>query len=106
MWMIVLRVLFSTLQVALGKQFERTEPEYMTTAPEGYNSTWAVTSEIPDPRDDLTTPYGAIVPRGRHVTNKPLVEKYKDEYLCSYSKNEYIVYDEAQVRLRYIVKVK
>ena len=97
----------SVTQVALGKMHETITCDWnMTNPPEGYNSTWAVTKNIPDPNDDVTTPYGVVVPCGRQVTNKAINEKFKDAYFYRSQPNEYIVYNEGQVRLRYIVRIK
>lgn len=66
---------------------------------------WLVTSQIPDPSHDVTTPYGAVVPAGPHIRNTPLIDKFsqkKKKLQSSY--NEYVVYNEAQVQQRYLVK--
>lgn len=98
-------------QVAMGNQYEYQPGSYDPTKgpPAGYNSMWLTTTKIPDPTHDVTTPYGAVIPSGPHIDNTPLIEKYKQKKKplqtgwYSYSRNEYVVYNEAQVQQRYLV---
>lgn len=92
-------------QVALGKVKEVVDREYHESAPEGFDSVLAVSTEIPDPSEDVTTPYGAKVPAGVRVTQQGLAEKF-NVYRIYNRDSEYVVYKESQVLIRYVVQVK
>ncbi|XP_073244839.1 poly [ADP-ribose] polymerase tankyrase-like isoform X3 [Porites lutea] len=92
-------------EVALGKVKEVVDREYHESAPEGFDSVLAVSSEIPDPSEDVTTPYGAKVPAGVRVTQPGLAEKF-NVYRIYNRDSEYVVYKESQVLIRYVVQVK
>ena len=64
-----------------------------------------VSTEIPDPSEDVTTPYGAKVPAGIRVKQPGLAEKF-NVYRIYNQDSEYVVYKESQVRIRYVVQVK
>jgi len=98
-------------EVALGTSFEAHEAEYMEAPKPGTHSTKALGARAPDASRSVTTPEGVLVPCG------PLVSVSAPEgwvparpppasqsYTCV-GANEYIVYDEAQVRMRYLVQV-
>ena len=98
-------ILFSFLQVALGKVKEVVNREYQESAPEGFNSVLAVSTEVPDPSEDVTTPYGAVVPAGVRINQPGLAEKFNTRYFYN-NYSEYVVYKESQVLLRYVVQLK
>jgi len=84
-------------EVALGNMYEIPESEYMEKPPAGKNSTKGLGAYIPDPKESIT--YADVnIPWG-----KPIEIKKKDLYLHN---NEYIVYDVAQVKQKYLLKVK
>jgi hypothetical protein len=89
--------------VALGNMYERYHADYIDKLPKGMHSTKGVGKTEPDPKEfaDLN---GAKVPCGKGV--KP--ERFEsDKSLRSdLLYNEYIVYDIAQVKSQYLLKVK
>lgn len=84
-------------QVALGNVKSVDDRDYYESAPEGFDSVLLTSSEVPDPSEDVTTPYGAVVPAGVRITQNS--EVYN-------SHSEYVVYKESQVLIRYIVQLK
>ena len=84
-------------QVALGNVKSVDDRDYYETAPEGFDSVLLASREVPDPSEDVTTPYGAVVPAGVRITqNKEIYNNH----------SEYVVYKESQVLIRYIVQLK
>ena len=83
--------LSSFLQVALGKVKEVVNREYQESAPEGFNSVLAVSTEVPDPSEDVTTPYEAVVPAGVRINQPGLAEKFNTRYFYN-NYSEYVVY--------------
>ncbi|KAL9986739.1 hypothetical protein ACROYT_G000926 [Oculina patagonica] len=92
-------------EVALGNVKETIDREYQESAPEGFNSVLAVSTEIPDPNEDVTTQYGAIVPAGVRINQPGLAEKFNTNRIWN-NRSEYVVYKESQVLIRYIVQFK
>ncbi|XP_006818908.1 poly [ADP-ribose] polymerase tankyrase-like [Saccoglossus kowalevskii] len=86
-------------EVALGKVKEYTDCCYMESAAKGSNSTKGLGEYGPDSKHNLLTPSGVIIPQGEKVMNK---HPQKDECF-NLTFNEYIVYNEDQVCLRYLV---
>ena len=83
--------LSSFLQVALGKVKEVVNREYQESAPEGFNSVLAVSREVPDSSEDVTTPYEAVVPAGVRINQPGLAEKFNTRYFYN-NYSEYVVY--------------
>ncbi|KAK2581903.1 hypothetical protein KPH14_002360 [Odynerus spinipes] len=85
-------------EVALGNMYERYEADYIEKLPKNYHSTFGRGQTQPDPNvvykmeDDVEVPYGPPVPA-----------KLKKKSSLLY--DEFIVYDVAQVRSRYLVKM-
>ncbi|KAJ7561684.1 hypothetical protein O6H91_03G037600 [Diphasiastrum complanatum] len=85
-------------EVALGEMKELKSAKYMEKPPEGFNSTKGLGQTKPNEStfeyldNDVTVPCGLPVPSG--VQGSELLY------------NEYIVYDPAQVRLRFLLKVR
>ena len=65
--------------------------------PPGKDSTWGVGSEAPPEGSYVEIEPGLMVPKGKGERNA------KGKYL---SFNEFIVYDESQVRMRYLIRCK
>eukprot|EP00741_Cyanophora_paradoxa_P001709 tig00000498_g1659.t1 len=83
-------------EVALGNMYEITEAEYMEKAPKGKHSTFGMGKMGPDPAGDVTLEGGVVAHTGTPVdTNRGRSLLY----------NEYIVYDVAQVNIKYLVKL-
>ncbi|KAH3758814.1 WGR domain protein [Pelomyxa schiedti] len=88
-------------EVAMGKMAEFYEDKYMTAPPEGFDSTKAVASRGPDFNESVVLPCGVMVPNKPPTEFKPTPpHKYFPNSHC-----EYIVYDPARVRIRYIALV-
>jgi len=84
--------------VALGNHYPLKGAKYMDKAPPGYHSTKGLGTMAPDPAV-VTTVGGVKVPLGTSVSPP-------DHAGSSLLYNEFIVYDVAQVNLRYLLKVK
>lgn len=86
-------------EVALGNMYERYHADYIEKLPKGKHSTLGRGRTQPDPQNVYKTEDGVEVPLGTGVPadlNKPLALLY----------NEYIVYDVAQVKVRYLIRMK
>ncbi|XP_010522166.1 PREDICTED: poly [ADP-ribose] polymerase 1 [Tarenaya hassleriana] len=85
-------------EVALGEVYELTKAKYMDKPPRGKHSTKGLGKKVPHEqdfvkwRDDVTVPCG-----------KPVASKVKASELMY---NEYIVYNTAQVKLQFLLKVR
>ncbi|KAJ0230147.1 hypothetical protein HA466_0309740 [Hirschfeldia incana] len=85
-------------EVALGEIHELTKAKYMDKPPRGKHSTKGLGKKVPQDsefakwRDDVTVPCG-----------KPVPSKTKASELMY---NEYIVYNTAQVKLQFLLKVR
>nr|XP_034188082.1 poly [ADP-ribose] polymerase [Osmia lignaria] len=85
-------------EVALGNMYERYRADYIEKLPQGKHSTWGHGQTQPDPEvvhkmeDGVEVPYGPAVPA-------KLPKKSDLLY------NEFIVYDVAQVKVRYLVRM-
>ncbi|KAJ4726847.1 Poly [ADP-ribose] polymerase [Melia azedarach] len=85
-------------EVALGEVYELTKAKYMEKPPQGKHSTKGLGKKIPQKseyvkwRDDVTVPCG-----------KPVASNVKASELMY---NEYIVYNTAQVKMQFLLKVR
>ena len=94
-------------EVALGVPHLAHTCEYMERSPEGTHSTHAVASSVPDPLQTIITKDGMRIPCGKIVTVQQPKEwdnAKQGSYFCTDS-SEFIVYNEGQVRMRYLVQV-
>lgn len=85
-------------EVALGNMYERLKADYIEKLPKGKHSTFGKGQTGPDPNQALKTPDGVEVPCG-----PPVDQKVPSTASLLY--NEYIVYDVAQVKARYLVRM-
>lgn len=85
-------------EVALGNMYERKNAEYVTKLPPNMHSTKGVGMTYPDPSNKVLTPDGVEIPLGPAAKGK--------QGASSLLYNEYIVYDTAQVSMKYLMKVK
>ncbi|KAI3875434.1 hypothetical protein MKX03_036768 [Papaver bracteatum] len=85
-------------EVALGNVYELKKAWYMEKPPEGKNSTKGLGKKAPQKSDYVTWKNNVAVPCG-----KPVTSNAKTSELMY---NEYIVYDTAQVKMQFLVKVK
>lgn len=85
-------------EVALGNMYERYRADYIEKLPKGKHSTMGCGQTQPDPKDVYKTEDGVEVPYG--------VPTKLSRNSSSLLYNEYIVYDVAQVKTRYLLKMK
>ena len=71
--------------------------DYISKLPKGKHSTKGVGMTFPDPEQSETIGKGVTVPLGKPV---------KSSERSSLLYNEYIVYDVAQVNIKYLLQVK
>ncbi|XP_078675989.1 poly [ADP-ribose] polymerase tankyrase-like isoform X2 [Branchiostoma floridae x Branchiostoma belcheri] len=90
-------------EVALGNSKGLNNPMYMEAPLEGFHSTKGLGRREPLPTGNITVQQGVTIPLGEIVDAPPTDESqgYRWQYLYHH---EYIVYDPAQVRLRYLVQ--
>ncbi|XP_071962763.1 poly [ADP-ribose] polymerase 1-like isoform X2 [Antedon mediterranea] len=81
-------------EVALGNMYEKLHSEYVTKLPANKHSTKGCGSTAPDPSGDVTMDNGTIVPMGKGIQTK---------VQGSLLYNEFIVYDVAQVEMKYLI---
>ncbi|XP_013395651.1 poly [ADP-ribose] polymerase 1 [Lingula anatina] len=84
-------------EVALGNMHECRGAEYITKLPKGKHSTKGLGMTMPDPKDDYKTPEDVIIPKGKGIS-APVGQ-------TSLLYNEFIVYDVAQVNIKYLLKM-
>ncbi|XP_046383121.1 poly [ADP-ribose] polymerase [Ischnura elegans] len=84
-------------EVALGNMMEKTNADFIEKLPKNVHSVKGVGMTQPDPQHAHTLPDGVEIPLGKGVPQPSI----KSSLLY----NEYIVYDVAQVNIRYALKV-
>lgn len=91
------------VEAALGKEHTITKDDWRLKAPpKGFDSIVARGETEPDPKDDITHKFGkhnVVVPQGKPIKQR----KFKKSY---FSESEYLVYNEAQVKIRYVLRVR
>jgi predicted DNA-binding WGR domain protein len=94
-------------EVSLGKVYEITNPrENVENTPEGYDSVKAVGKYEPNEQYTIQLPNGSKLPLGNVIESK-LNDSNLQKNIRSYDKfNQYVVYDDAQVCIRYIVQFR
>ncbi|XP_051142109.1 poly [ADP-ribose] polymerase 1 [Andrographis paniculata] len=85
-------------EVALGEVYELTKAQYMDKPPKGKHSTKGLGKKVPQESDYVKWRDDVVVPCG-----KPVASKVRTTELMY---NEYIVYDTAQVKLQFLLKVR
>eukprot|EP00118_Oscarella_pearsei_P026283 m.309715 g.309715 ORF g.309715 m.309715 type:complete len:959 (+) comp47446_c0_seq1:38-2914(+) len=83
-------------EVALGEMYERQHADHITKLPKGKNSTKGVGSTFPDPSGSHVLDDGVVIPMGKGTSGLGG---------GSLLYNEYIVYDVAQIRMKYLFKM-
>ncbi|KYQ93045.1 poly(ADP-ribosyl)transferase [Tieghemostelium lacteum] len=83
-------------EVALGKMNELEHDKYMEKAPTGTHSTKALGMSVPDPKSNIKIENDIMVPCGKII---------KNSLKTSCSHDELIVYDVAQIKIRYMFRV-
>jgi len=84
-------------EVALGNINKLTRDEYMEQPPKNFESTQALGRTVPDPKGDIRTADGMLIPSGAPVP-------FNINSSCTH--NEYIVYNVEQIHTRYLLKIK
>ena len=87
-------------EVVLGNMLVKYNAEFIEKLPEEYLSTLGYGNQAPNPLYSIHTPYGVEAPVGKLISQK--IEGVYN-YLGF---NEYIVYDTAQIRIRYLLHLK
>ncbi|KAH9624088.1 hypothetical protein KSS87_022973 [Heliosperma pusillum] len=85
-------------EVALGEVHELKKAQYMDKPPKGKHSTKGLGKKVPDAKGFAKWRDEVVVPCG-----KPVDSKVKSSELMY---NEYIVYDTAQVKMQFLLKVR
>ncbi|KAH6813661.1 polymerase 2 [Perilla frutescens var. frutescens] len=85
-------------EVALGEVYELTKSQYMDKPPRGKHSTKGLGKNVPLESEFVKWRDEVVVPCG-----KPVASKAKASELMY---NEYIVYDTAQVKMQFLLKVR
>ncbi|XP_076293767.1 poly [ADP-ribose] polymerase-like isoform X2 [Lasioglossum baleicum] len=85
-------------EVALGNMYERYSADFIENLPSGKHSTFGRGQMQPDPETSHKTMDGVEIPLGTVVTTK-LPKQSNLLY------NEYIVYDVAQVKIQYLLRI-
>ncbi|XP_076289314.1 poly [ADP-ribose] polymerase-like [Lasioglossum baleicum] len=85
-------------EVALGNMYERYSADFIKNLPSGKHSTFGHGQMQPDPKTSHKTMDGVEIPLGTVVTTKL---PYQSDLLY----NEYVVYDVAQVKIQYLLKM-
>ncbi|XP_046355890.2 poly [ADP-ribose] polymerase 1-like [Haliotis rufescens] len=85
-------------EVALGNMHELTGASYIDKLPKGKHSTKGIGMTAPDPKGTYTTPKDVVIPMGKGCN--------ADIKYSSLLYNEFIVYDVAQVNIKYLLKMK
>lgn len=83
-------------EVALGHMKEFTQAKDVQTLPKGMHSAMGKGRMYPNTKENFITPEGVIVPLGKVIYSG---------LNCALDYNEYIVYDEAQVNVKYLFKM-
>jgi poly [ADP-ribose] polymerase len=90
-------------EAVLGKEHHiNRDDSSLRAAPKGFDSVIAKGWKMPNPKDDIEVDFD-----GRKVT-VPQGKSTNTEYSgnSSFSQNEYLVYRESQVRIRYVLKIQ
>lgn len=87
-------------EVALGEMYERTRADYIEKLPSGKHSTKGAGMTMPDPSQSIQNSEGVEIPLGKPV------KQFDDNSKTTLLYNEYIVYDVAQVKMQYLIKMK
>ena len=85
-------------EVALGNEYQLTSSEHIVKLPAGKHCCKGMGRTAPDPSMEKKLSDGVVVPMGNGVEDENL-----DSSLLY---NEYIVYDTAQINMKYLVKLK
>lgn len=85
-------------EVALGNMYELKHSLYVNPLPKGKHSTKGLGRTCPDPSASFTTPEGVVIPMGKGIDS--------GVNGSSLLYNEFIVYDTAQINMKYLLKMR
>ncbi|OTF81933.1 hypothetical protein BLA29_003361 [Euroglyphus maynei] len=93
--------LLALSEVAIGNSKELVNAEYIKELPENYQSVKGIGQSHPNPKEMVITKDGVKIPLGKMIQNtKP------DNQHLSLLYNEYIVYSEEQINMKYLIQVR
>ncbi|XP_041351454.1 poly [ADP-ribose] polymerase 1-like [Gigantopelta aegis] len=84
-------------EVALGNMHELIHSSYITSLPKGKHSTKGIGMTCPDPASNYTMDNGVLIPMGKGTNSGVASSLLYDEF---------IVYDVAQINIKYLLKTK
>ena len=88
-------------EVALGKSWELMKATNVSPPlPDGCHSVMGVGANTPDPNKDVVIPNGMILPLGK------IIQRIDTTGNLTLNNNEYVVYNEDQVKIRYLVAMR
>jgi poly [ADP-ribose] polymerase len=94
-------------EVTLGNIFEIKNYQVIENAPDGYDSVKAFGNYEPNEQYTIQLPNGAKLPLGNLIESKLNESNLNKKFNQIYDQfNQYIVYDESQVCVRYIVQFR
>jgi len=93
-------------EVVLGDMQELEKPQFVEELQLPYKSVLGMGRYVPKPNEKVVFPNGCTVPVGRVVDLKEEKKEKFREKKFAMDNNEYVVYDNSQVRIRYVVQVK
>jgi len=91
-------------EVALGKMLPLLRAKETLQLPDGHLAAFGVGERTPDPNAAYTLPSGCVVPLGKLVHSG--VKKGFNDGETDLLYNEYVVYNTAQIFMRYMLKVR
>ena len=97
-------------QVALGKMYEAIHAEYMEECKTGFHSTKGLGRRGPNPSNIKITFDGEIIPDSEPINYKERTTRDEDNNIVNMpfylNWNEYIVYNEEQAKLKYLIMLE
>ena len=94
-------------EVTLGNVYELTNYQVVENAPEGFDSVKAVGNFEPNEQYTVQLPNGAKLPLGNLIESNLNESNFNKKLTKTYNQfNQYVVYDESQVCVRYIVQFR
>ncbi|XP_057309492.1 poly [ADP-ribose] polymerase tankyrase-like isoform X2 [Hydractinia symbiolongicarpus] len=87
-------------EVALGKITNK-----CWDPPASAHTLWLKKLNYPDPKDDITMPYGAKLLTGKLIPDPAMEKEDEDLFSCYDDENEIVARDPKQVKIRYIISL-
>ena len=89
-------------EVALGNMYQVFKAKGFKKPPKYYHSVYGVGRMQPDPKKKIQCADNSIASLGNIINNEELEKNHLESDLIY---NEYVVYDVAQVHLKYVIKI-